>query len=140
MQVIFSRISNKEIGGAIQSLSILLLIVFYVTGNIQFEGIHQLIHAHKTAVATEHSTEQEKDPCHRSIHHGDKEKGCNHHSHILFADKCDLCDVIFYGDQELLPVFERTDITFVCNAYINQSFALVSPANKSRSARAPPII
>jgi hypothetical protein len=46
-----------------------------------------------------HSPEQEKDPCHRFLFHGDKEKGCSHKLHITKADKCKLCHVIFHNDH-----------------------------------------
>ena len=72
------------------------LLVLYITGNTQFEGFHKLFHAHQ--VVADHSIANEKDPCHRSIYHHEKNKDL-HRSHLIKAENCNLCHVFFHTDQ-----------------------------------------
>jgi hypothetical protein len=117
------------------SLAVLLLIL-YVAGTSGIERLHQFFHSHDHLVA--HSEIQEKDPCHRSIYHNEKDKGCGHHSHLIVTDKCELCDLIFHTDQILLSTNESPALQFFtidsgfCTSDVPISGQLI------HSSRAPP--
>lgn len=78
----------------------LLLLVLYMAGSSDFEVLHSLVHVHDQIVT--HSAEQEHDPCHRSMYHRDVEQGCDHESHFVVSNKCQMCDLAFHGDQHIV--------------------------------------
>lgn len=82
---------NKSFLERLKTFSVTLLLLLYVAGNVQVETFHQFFHSLEKAL---HSTEQEKDPCHRAVYHDSKKDGCNHKTHITAVKKCPLCHVI----------------------------------------------
>lgn len=81
----------------LKAFSAIILLLLYSVGNIPVELVHQIVHAHETIVA--HTDEQEKDPCHVSIYHADREGSCDHEAHLTKIEKCNLCHLIFHSDQ-----------------------------------------
>ena len=131
-------ITSKELRRAIQPLVVLLLLVFYVAGTSHLELLHSSVHSHDAIVT--HSDEQEGDPCHRFLHHNDVEKGCGHDAHLIVSEKCDMCDLGFYGDQNVLTtvVFSCAEFSvhfFGCyKSNVDSYWAVIS------SSRAPPVL
>ena len=82
---------NKSFLDRLKTFSVTLLLLLYVAGNVQVETFHQFFHSLEKAL---HSTEQEKDPCHRAVYHDSKKEGCNHKTHITAVKKCPLCHVV----------------------------------------------
>ena len=68
----------------------LSLLLIYLASSIRLGSIHQLFHAEK--ITELHTVEKETDPCHKSIYHHQKEKGCEHKSHITQNTKCPFCE------------------------------------------------
>ncbi len=73
-------------------LAATLLLTIYCLGSIEFEGIHEALHA------KEHTETAEKNPCHRSIYHQDK-NACKHTTHVSEVKTCLLCHLIFHSDE-----------------------------------------
>jgi len=87
---------GKRLQERFKTFSGLLLLLLYLAGNVQVESFHRVFHSLEKAL---HSTEQEKDPCHRAIYHEIKKEGCDHKTHLTGIKKCPLCHVIPFGDQ-----------------------------------------
>lgn len=78
-----------------QQVAAVLLLGTYLAG-ISPELAHAVIHDHSHG--TLHTPATEKDPCHRSIYHHDKESGCDHEAHITSTEKCN-CNIAFQPTQ-----------------------------------------
>lgn len=88
---------NRTVSESFKALSAILLIAFYFIGNTQVEVFHEFLHHHDSIVV--HTFEAEKDPCHRSLFHRDKNDGCEHKTHLTTAYKCKLCSFFCHSDH-----------------------------------------
>ena len=126
-----------KVNSSIGKVLTLFFVVLYVAGTTHIEWVHSFVHEHANGVL--HSSEEEKDPCHRSIYHSDVEHGCHHDSHLIVSDKCKMCDLIFHRDYVFSPsaFFLKEEFsTQHFTAYkesIERYWAVIS------SSRAPPI-
>jgi len=113
-----------------------LLAAAYIIGNSPGEALHKLFHNQETVV---HTVDQEKDSCHRTIYHQEKEDGCEHKSHLSKVDKCNLCHALSHIDQIAISdstcEFISTDVEVV-GKIISHHLSL---ADTNLPARAPPI-
>ena len=113
-----------------------LLVVFYIAGTSSLQIVRAFAHDHEHTVV--HSAEAEKDPCHRFIYHHDLTQSCDHDSHWVASDACDMCDLAYHGDQALLNImmFQTTRLKpeFFSHYKVNLDsyWAVIS------SSRAPP--
>jgi hypothetical protein len=71
---------------------VLLMVLVYLAGAIQFNVIHAALHA--TALEELHSPENEQEACHKAIYHQAQEGSCHHKTHLVTNDKCSLCHLI----------------------------------------------
>jgi len=94
--MLLRAIHGRRTGGVLKTTCSLLLLLFYIAGNTQFEA-HRLSHAHESFAL--HSAALEKDPCHRVTYHHDNNNRCRHASHISSKNKCALCDILGHLDQ-----------------------------------------
>lgn len=117
---------------------ICLLLALYLCGTSGFEILHHIIHLHEHAV--EHTEQAEEDPCHRALYHQDKENGCEHRSHIVVADKCDLCDVIAPVDALSLSLFSFTSDFLFPEKNTFGRYIIHTGANLHLPSRAPPAV
>lgn len=81
----------------VKAFCALFLLLTYLIGNNQFAAFHKLLHKNEGRLVT-HSAEQEKDRCHRTIYHYEKNK-CEHRSHLTAIEKCNVCHLVFHTDQ-----------------------------------------
>ena len=131
-------ISAMRIKRCIGHVLTCLLIVFYLAGATCLELAHAFVHDHAAAVT--HSEAQEKDPCHRLIYHNDGAQGCDHDSHLIVSEKCQMCDLVCHSDQYLL-----TDINFSIPGFSQGQFSAYKRSLDSywaviSSSRAPPAL
>jgi hypothetical protein len=99
----FSNHKHNTLVRRLQSLAVLLLLLFYVAANVEFEALHHEFHAdHHIS----HTEADEQDPCHLSLYHQATKEGCHHDAHITAAKKCPLCHVSMVTEKILtaLPV------------------------------------
>lgn len=134
----YIRVKSKRLKQNIGQMFGLLLVILYVVGTSQLEFIHSFAHDHEALVS--HTPEQEKDPCHRLIYHDDVEQGCHHHSHLIVSDKCQICDHVYHGDQNL-----STNVSFSTLEFSQVQFCIYKQELDSywaviSSSRAPPVI
>lgn len=106
------RKSSRVILKCLRTISISLLLLLYIAGNVQIESIHQVFHSLETAL---HSTDQEKDPCHRAIYHEATDDGCDHSTHFTGVKNCPLCHVVpvnesLLVDSSILGLFVPTSV------------------------------
>lgn len=120
----------------IAKVLVLMCLVLSVALASQFETFHSFFHGGTHGET--HSEKQEADPCHRLIYHNDVEQGCDHGSHLLFADKCDMCDLEYRAvcvwEHELIgenPEFEETPFSLLYENFNSREPVFSSP-------RAPP--
>lgn len=130
------RSMTKTIRSGVGKILTACFVMLYVGGTSHLEWIHSLTHQHDVIVS--HSNDQENDPCHRSIYHGDIEHGCHHDSHLGASDKCQMCDMVCHADQifvvhaDLLKgEFARTYFAFFKQSIDSYSAVILS-------SRAPP--
>ena len=122
--------------GRLKMFSGILLLLLYLTGNVQVESFHEIFHSFEKAL---HSHEEEKDPCHRAIYHDEKEKGCEHKTHFTPIKKCPLCHVVPFNDQHV-AVVESYIATPSSEIYHFSRYAISLPTlHVTLPARAPPI-
>jgi hypothetical protein len=117
---------------------ILVLLFLYAVGISQFDGWHKLFHPHDTLIS--HSESQEEDSCHRAIFHQDIEKGCEHRTHIVVNNKCDLCDSIFHTDHILLSKLKGSDLSFQSFRFITTPSRIAIRFELILSSRGPPAL
>jgi hypothetical protein len=119
------------------SWSALVLLVLYVFCSLHTDVIHRLSHAHE--LQDLHSIKNEKDQCHKSVYHHEK-NSCEHKAHLTKSDKCSECQFsverIKYLDSQQTAAtvvhhnsFEAIVITF-----------FVADFSIHTSDRAPPVI
>jgi hypothetical protein len=100
--MLLQKHNRTNILEGIKAFSAIILLLLYGIGNIPVELIHQFVHAHETIVA--HTDEQEKDPCHVTIYHANRDGSCDHETHLTKVEKCNLCHLLFHSDQIALSV------------------------------------
>jgi hypothetical protein len=93
----FQKIQKNYIANSAKILAVVLLAAAYIIGNSPDEALHKLFHNQEAVVV--HTIDQEKNSCHRSIYHQEKEDGCQHKSHISKVDACSLCHALSHIDQ-----------------------------------------
>lgn len=121
--------------GKVVAVSLLLL---YIAGTSQLEWVHSF--AHDQGQRVSHGDEQELDPCHRQIHHNDKEQGCDHDAHLIVSDKCQMCDLACQADQTIFCAVDFATADFLAY-YI--AFYKGNPGSYRSllsSSRAPPAV
>jgi len=132
----FKRTRNKNLMQPVQVFSAWLLLLLYLTGNVQVETFHKVFHSFEQSL---HSSDQEKDPCHRAIYHDSKQKGCDHKTHVTAVKKCPFCHIV--------PVKEKhIGINYVFESFSSppdfSDFSVLTILVEifpNLSARAPPI-
>ena len=116
--------------------SALLLLLLYLTGNVQVESFHKVFHSFEQAL---HSSDEEKDPCHRAIYHDSKQEGCDHKTHVTAVKKCPLCHIVPLNEKHI-AVCHSFESFFSPSDFTEFSFSF--PAIEicgNLSARAPPV-
>ncbi len=116
----------------------LLLLVFYIAVTSSLQILHVFAHDHEQAVT--HSPEQEKDPCHRLLYHHDDAQSCDHDSHLVASDTCDMCDLAYHGDQALLNTFILRTARLKQEYFSHHKVNLDSYWAVISSSRAPPAL
>jgi hypothetical protein len=130
------RTTSKKLKQGINQMLTLLLLVFFVTGSFPVELIHSFAHDHQTIVS--HSDDQEKDPCHRLLFHNDAKEGCDHNSHLIVSDNCQMCDLAYHGDQTNLSNVAFAPAEFASEQFHFYKISLESYWAVISSSRAPP--
>lgn len=90
---------KKSVVKGLKTFSAILLLIIYLIANTQVETLHELLHTHAQDDVVVHTTEKEKDPCHRTLYHREKNNGCEHDSHFVKVQKCSLWHVLVHSDQ-----------------------------------------
>jgi len=126
------RIGYKKIR-EVTRLFIFLSLGLYLFGLYGYE-------MHRTSHAEVHTKEVEKDPCHRSLYHQDKQAGCAHNSHYSKSDDCSLCDFIVSSRVIALPnlSFETEFVSDPGNTALARE--VYQTDRSGLSSRAPPAI
>jgi hypothetical protein len=106
-----------------------------LAGNVQVESFHRVFHSLEKAL---HSSEQEKDPCHRAIYHETKKEGCDHKTHLTGIKKCPLCHVIPFGDQHATIRQRFLSVEFPTSFNVVSILFLWSDSFYNLPSRAPP--
>ena len=120
----------------VRMFSALLLLLLYLTGNVQVESFHKVVHSFEQAL---HSSDQEKDPCHRAIYHDAKQKGCDHKSHVTAVKKCPLCHIVPLNEKHI-AVSHSFESFSSSSGFTEFSFLFpVAELSGNLSARAPPV-
>ena len=117
----------------LKPFAVILLLVVYIAGNTGYG----LFHEHERFLA--HSTEEENDPCHRSIYHFEKNNACKHQSHFSKNEKCGQCHLLCHTDQ----IIVRSAYTLFVKAVFTIKVVLVFPHLEEiflyHPSRAPPL-
>ena len=90
---------NKNWKKLILGIRVLVIAPFlflYAIGS-QINSIHQFLHTEHDN-ATLHTAAAERDLCHRSIYHHEK-NACKHRSHVHQSETCELCQISVSTDQ-----------------------------------------
>jgi hypothetical protein len=134
-----SMFLRKTVGDKNQPLRIfsaLLLLLLYLAGNVQVESFHQVFHSFEQAL---HSSDQEKDPCHRAIYHDSKQEGCDHKTHFTAVKKCPLCHIVPLSEKHIAVSHSFESISSLSD-FENFSFSIpATELSGNLSARAPPM-
>jgi hypothetical protein len=128
---------NRGMAHGLKAASYFFLLIFYVTCTSQFEVLHHVFHSHDSLVS--HSAEEEKDACHRAVYHHETEQKCDH-SHIVVADKCELCDLISHTEHVLFSSLSSPSIKFFVVDFVFNLSHVVGTRQSIDSSRAPPAV
>ena len=130
------RKGMQRVGNRLRTTAAFLLLLLYVAGNVQMENFHHVFHSIEKAL---HSSEQEKDPCHRAIYHDSEAQGCDHKTHVTEVKKCPLCHVVPFNEQHLAASHSFESIS-ISNHFDEYIISISADRNSSNlSARAPPV-
>lgn len=132
------KVTSKKQRQTIMKVAVLLLLALYFGGSSHLEFLRSFVYDHHVVVV--HSEEQEKDPCHRLIYHDDTEQGCGHDSHLIGSDECQMCDLVYQGDQTLLSNNEFESENFSNKFFVLYKENIYSYRDAIRSSRAPPVL
>ena len=128
--------TSGTIPECLRTISISLLLLLYVLGNVQIESIHQVFHVLETSL---HSSDQEKDPCHRAIYHEATSGGCDHNTHFTAVKNCPLCHVVPVNEQ-LLSEHKITGSFAPEHIFIEQPISIFADQEFTLlPSRAPPL-
>ena len=114
----------------------LLLLLLYLVGNVEVESFHKAFHSFEQAL---HSSQDEKDPCHRAIYHNSKQNSCDHKTHLTAVKKCPLCHLVPLNEKHI--AVGHSFESFSSTPSFDQFFVAIQVAEISGglSARAPPV-
>lgn len=133
-----TALGKKSAQDSLKAFFFLFLLISYTVGNIQVEAFHRHFHAQDNIDT--HSFQEEKDPCHRTLYHHEKNYGCKHKLHLKKADKCSLCHIFYHSDQ---ITFSDSSCEFIQSGFIvAEKFISVQLADIDNNlpSRAPPFI
>lgn len=133
--------SKEKIGQAIlqlfKSCMVILFLFLYFLGSSDIISLHKFSHQYREAEL--HSVQNERDPCHVTVYHQQRDGGCGHTSHFVKGDKCSICDIQFHSN----PIEEVSVIvlplTFNIASAPNSLTQLIERVNDQFAGRAPPI-
>jgi hypothetical protein len=130
-------VKKKGAGNVLKTFASLLLLTIYLAGSIQVDVLHQVLHAHDNAVA--HTAEQEKDACHLSVYHQQKNKGCDHDAHFVKRENCNFCHAVFHSEPIVLPHLSVKSFQFCVAATEKFKSFQLAEVDSHLSPRAPPV-
>jgi hypothetical protein len=116
--------------------SALVLLLLYLVGNVQLESFHKVFHSFEQAL---HSSDQEKDPCHRAIYHDSRQEGCDHKTHVTAVKKCPLCHITPLNEKHIAVTHA---VEYFSSSQVFETVSLsisILEVAGNLSARAPPI-
>lgn len=87
---------GSQRGQKLNLFAVVGLLFLYIFSS-QINSVHLLFHEDHEEEQI-HSPSVEKDLCHRSIYHQDKE-ACDHKAHLVKQEKCELCHIHFITDH-----------------------------------------
>lgn len=120
----------------IRAFVAILLLSAYAIGFIQVQLLHEAFHADKYALI--HSAAHEKDPCHRTIYHDEKESSCEHKLHITNVEKCSLCSSIVHNEYLTFADSPHEFAKIVDSQYAGLAFPNLPVHSTLLPSRAPP--
>lgn len=133
-----SGIGLERILKSLRSLFSVFLLVIYVVGAIGVDLLHHSIHNHQDSEV--HSSVVEKDPCHRSIFHGETENGCHHKAHFTRTEKCKFSHVVFQTQQELTRDHTTVAVTESTRVIVGYRVLLTTTSLNQTHLRGPPVV
>jgi hypothetical protein len=122
----------------VRGLLAALLLAVYATGAIGIDLFHHSLHDHSDKAL--HTEEAEKDPCHLSIYHLDKEDGCDHKTHLTKAEKCKYSHVVFQSNQLLVHPTTTKPSFADCFTPSFYHFCVEETSSLTLSLRGPPVM
>lgn len=132
------RAIAKNLIGFIKYAAIVLLAASYLVGNAPFEAFHKIFHPQEAIVV--HTIDQEKNSCHRSIYHQEKETNCAHKAHLAKLDKCKLCHALSHSDHIASFNSSCEFIQVDIGASIKRIAVLIIRFDSNLPSRAPPLV
>lgn len=136
MAVPKKKIRSRRFTDTLKGFLSILLLSVYCLANLQVEVFHNLFHAHENTSI--HSSEAEKDLCHRAIYHNEKDQGCKHTFHFTKAEKCDLCPLMVHNEYLSIPEFESCHLTSAPELSARSVVSKLLIQHAPLSSRAPP--
>lgn len=130
-------VKKKVAGNVLKTFTALLLLNIYLVGSIHTDVLHQFLHAHDNAVA--HTAEQEKDACHLSVYHQQKNKGCDHGAHFVKRENCNFCHAVFHSEPIVLPKLSVKSFQFCVAVTEKTTSVQLAEVDRHLSPRAPPV-
>lgn len=130
-------IANHLIG-VIKYAAIFLLAASYLVGIAPVEAFHKIFHPQEGIVV--HTSDQEKNSCHRSIYHHEKETNCAHKSHLAKLDKCKLCHALTHSDHIASFKSSCEFIQVDAGTVVKRIAVLVIRLDSNLPSRAPPLV
>ncbi len=134
----FEKTDNRRQQSNTLRITAWVLLVFYIAGTSSLQIARAFVHSHEHTVV--HSAEAEKDPCHRFIYHNDVAQSCDHDSHLVASDTCDMCDLAYHGDQALLNIMNFQIVRLKPEFFSHYKVNLDSYWAVISSSRAPPAL
>lgn len=125
-----------EIKCRIGTVLTFLLLVLYIAGT-SHQVLHSFVHDHDAELD---SAEEEADLCQRLVYDKDKAQGCDHESHLIVSDKCQMCDLACNADHIAFSESALSSGEFLSEHFKFYKTGFDSYCAVISSSRAPPAL
>jgi hypothetical protein len=137
MSILKTITRNKRIRKGLKAATVILLLAIYIAGGTSCGAFHRLLHQDKSVIS--HSSEEEKDPCHRVIYHFEKDNVCKHDSHFSVKEKCGQCHILCKSDQITVWISSNESVAPHTLTSASLTFACLAQISFDHPSRAPPL-
>lgn len=126
------------VGDRIKFLAIVVLLFTYLTGTVEFNSFHAVLHPAEEVGL--HSDANENNACHQTIYHNVTGKNCEHTSHLVATKKCPLCHLSIQSQDLFTSCVTKETNQFPASFSSEEQETFKGKEFSLDPSRAPPVV